>query len=111
MNAQTIPISVARAPHPLAGLFPLMTGPAFQDLCADIARHGLREPIVLHQDKVLDGRNRLVACIETGTPPAFREWGGPDPVAFILSANLHRRHLDESQRAMVAAKIATMRHP
>jgi N6-adenosine-specific RNA methylase IME4 len=95
-------------PHPLASLFPLMTGPDFEGLCADIARQGLLEPIVTHEGKVLDGRNRLRACIETGMPPVFREWDGPDPLAFVLSANLHRRHLNESQRAMVAARVATL---
>jgi hypothetical protein len=34
---------------------------------------------------------------------------GDDPIAFVIDKNLHRRHLDESQRGMVAAKIATMR--
>lgn len=96
-------------PHPLAALFPLMTGPAFEDLRADIGMPGLREPIVTHEGMVLDGRNRLRACLETGTPPEFREWDdGSDPLAFVLSANLHRRHLDESQRAMVAARVATL---
>ena len=95
-------------PHPLAGLFPLMTGAAFEELRASIAEHGLREPIVLHEGMVLDGRNRLRACEETGTPPRFRELDGVDPLAFVLDANLHRRHLDESQRAMVAARVATL---
>jgi hypothetical protein len=31
------------------------------------------------------------------------------PVAFIISANVRRRQLTESQRAMVAAKIADMK--
>lgn len=97
-------------PHPLAAMFPLMTGPAFEDLRADIGKHGLREPIVTYEGKVLDGRNRLRACIETDTPPVFREWDGSDPLAFVLSANLHRRHLDESQRAMVAATLANLKN-
>ena len=31
-----------------------------------------------------------------------------DPLTFVISANLHRRHLTESQRATIAAKIVTM---
>ena len=75
---------------------------------ADIAENGLREEIVLYDGMILDGRHRYRACSETGTMPRFREHHG-DPLAFVLSANLQRRHLDESQRAMVAARLATLK--
>jgi hypothetical protein len=43
--------------HALATLFPLLDGAGFDELVADIRTHGLREPIVLFEGKVLDGRN------------------------------------------------------
>jgi hypothetical protein len=58
---------------------------------------------------ILDGRNRYRAAILKGINPRFREELPPDPYAFVASANLHRRHLDESQRAMIAARLATLR--
>ena len=89
--------------HPLASRFPLIEGTEFQDLVADVRANGLFEEIVLHEGKVLDGRNRYRACIEAGVEPRFLQfdasWG--DPWAFVLSRNAHRRHLTPEQRRQV----------
>jgi ParB-like chromosome segregation protein Spo0J len=96
--------------HPIANLFPLMQGQEFDALVLDIKTNGLREAITLLDDKILDGRNRYRACVAAGVEPIFRQYdGNGSPLAFVISLNLHRRHLDESQRGMVAAKVATLR--
>lgn len=95
-------------PHPLADIFPLMSGEEFVSLKADIKAHGLREAIWTYGGMILDGRNRFKACQEVGVKPFFREYDGQDPAAFVVSLNLKRRHLNESQRGMVAAKLANM---
>jgi len=100
--------------HPLANLFPLMQGAEFDDLVADIRAYGQHDDIVTLGNKVLDGRNRYRACAAAGIAPRlvpFRlEQHGDDPLAFVLSKNLKRRHLNESQRAMAAADIANRGH-
>lgn len=96
--------------HPVADLFPLMQGTEFDDLVEDIREHGLREPVWLYEGKILDGRNRCLACQSVGIDPETRLYEGDDPVGFVVSLNLKRRHLDESQRAMVGEKLVTMKH-
>lgn len=99
--------------HPFADVFPMLDDTAHHALVEDIRAHGLNEPIELYGGKVLDGRNRLKACIEAGVTPRFerdKRANDREALAYVVSANLHRRHLNESQRAMVAARIATLRH-
>jgi ParB-like chromosome segregation protein Spo0J len=99
--------------HPVATLFPMMDDVSFLALKEDIKEHGIKEFGTLYRGQVLDGRNRYKACQELGIEMDFCEIEDKedfDPIAYVLSHNLHRRHLTTGQRADVAAKVATMRH-
>jgi len=80
-------------------------------LIDDIRRHGLLDAITLYQDKILDGRNRYTACKILGVEPRFIQFNGDDEAAleYVISKNLARRHLNESQRSMVGAKLSNMK--
>ncbi len=101
--------------HPVADLFPMLSDTDFEGLCADVRENGLREAIFLAADsdgeiKIADGRNRYKACEAVGIEPRYRTWDGTgDLLSIVVSLNLKRRHLSESQRAMVAAKMSNMR--
>ncbi len=96
-------------PHPIAELFPMLPDAELQEMANDIADNGLRQPIVLLERMILDGRNRYRACELASIEPEFIAYRGDDPVAFVISANLHRRHLTAGQRALIAEQLATMR--
>lgn len=89
--------------HPLCTLFPRMSGQEFQSLVDDIKANGQREPIMLHEGMILDGGNRYRACLEAGIEPLFMEFGGTNIVSYVLSANLHRRHMTPGQQAAIVA--------
>jgi hypothetical protein len=91
--------------HPLADVFPLMEGEEFDALVADIKAHGLVEQIVVLDDMILDGRNRYRACIEAGIEPTYRPFTGDDPAVYVISANIHRRHLTSQQKRELIAKL------
>jgi len=98
--------------HPAANLLPLLEGPDFDSLVADVSTHGLREPITLLDGTILDGRDRYRACLAAGIEPRFEQWTsrhqGDTPVAFVFSRNVQRRPLNQSQRAMLAARLVQL---
>lgn len=120
------------AHHPYADLFPMMSTLEHEILREDIAENGLLEEVVLLDGQILDGRNRYKALceladagrieaelIEHETSWLFVPFSDENsifsthtieqgPLAFVVSKNLSRRHLNESQRAMVAAKLANL---
>jgi hypothetical protein len=99
--------------HPLADIFPLMGGEELDALVADIKANGLQQYIILYDGQVLDGRNRVRACLAAGWDPfAIREMSLngdswiDDPAAYVISVNIRRRHLTvEQKRDLIAAVL------
>ena len=91
--------------HEAANLFPMMAKEQLGDLASDIKENGLLAPIEVYKGKIIDGRNRWLACELADIEPDIVDVEPDDPIAYVLSANLHRRHLSESQRAMVGARL------
>lgn len=91
--------------HPIADLFPMMPKADLEALAADIKANGLQMPVELLDGKIIDGRNRYRACEIADIEPTFVNVQVDDPVVYVLSRNLHRRHLSLSQRAMIAVKV------
>ena len=94
--------------HEIANIFPLISEQELENLSKDIKQNGLLNKIILFEGKILDGRNRLKACEIAKITPEFDIYKGDAPLNFVISLNLHRRHLNESQRGMIAAKLANM---
>lgn len=90
--------------HEVAALFPNLREDEFAKLKEDIRKNGLQLPIQLYEGKILDGRHRYRACRELKIEPRTEEARIDDPVVFVCSMNLHRRHLTVSQAAMCAAR-------
>lgn len=105
--------------HPLANIFPMIDDEAFPSFKADIETNGLLEPIIMLDGMILDGRNRHKAVMEIGDRGllSWVEWGAYckensldiTPLDYVISKNMARRHLTESQRSMSAARATTMK--
>jgi ParB-like chromosome segregation protein Spo0J len=91
--------------HPLANLFPYLTGGEFQELVEDIRRHGLIEPIDIFEDMILEGRNRYRACLAAKVEPKFKPYEGSDPIGYVISKNIRRRHLKPKEKRELIAKL------
>ena len=94
--------------HPYANLFPWIDGAAREEFKADIRKNGVIEPIVMYEGMILDGRNRYEVARDLGIEYPITDYIGDDPLGFVIAKNLTRRHLTESQRAMVAADIGKL---
>jgi hypothetical protein len=117
--------------HPAADLFPMMSDSELEELGRDIEKNGLRHEVVLWTPEeisrsrpksvfLLDGRNRLEA-IERYNPSNTDELWRPedflsgariiyahhdvDPWAYVVSANMRRRHLSSKQKRDVIASL------
>jgi hypothetical protein len=97
--------------HSYAEIFPLLEDDEIDALADDIKENGLRHVISLYKGKILDGRNRFLACQKAKVKPHYHKFQGDDDAAltFVVSANIKRRHLTFEQRALAAARIATLR--
>lgn len=111
--------------HPIANIFPMIDRDDTRLLVEDIRTNGLNHKIVLFDGKILDGRNRYLAAIKAGLfePESdadrvatlqaeyFEKYDSLTPALdWVLSENLHRRHLNASQRSMVGANLEGYRH-
>ncbi len=90
--------------HPLANNFELVDGQKLDKWIADIKTNGQTDLITLYAGKILDGRNRYRACLAAGVEPKFQTYTGDSPWSFVLSKNLHRRHLTMEERGKAAVK-------
>jgi ParB-like chromosome segregation protein Spo0J len=110
-QAQAIAIPDSELPpHPLAALLPAMTDDEFNNLVSSIKRHGQLEPIVVFEGAILDGRHRYKACRQLGIQPEFSFPEIADPPMWVKAKNVDRRHLKESQLAIIAASFANYEH-
>ena len=95
--------------HPICAIFPAMPDDELRALTEPIRLNGLRHPITLYEGKILDGRHRHSACMLAGVEPRYTQFTGDDAAALALvtDENLKRRHLSESQLAIVGSRIST----
>lgn len=91
--------------HPLADAFPLLTTGELKQLAQSIETNGQREPIVLYDGKILDGRNRYRACLLAGVEPTFVQFTGDNPLALVKDRNVLRRQLSGSQLGIAAGRL------
>jgi N6-adenosine-specific RNA methylase IME4 len=91
--------------HPAADLFPMLPEAELAALAESIKANGLRQPIVLCDERVLDGRNRQRACALAGVAPTFVQFIGGNPWQYVWDLNAERRHLEPGQKGALAVQF------
>ena len=101
-----MPQSTSLVPHAFAALLPAMADSDLASLRESLLADGyVGPPIYTFEGKILDGVHRYQLCLELGIDPPFVEYSGDNAFRFALNQNLARRHLNESQRAMVRGPL------
>ncbi len=92
---------------PCCAAIPPMHHDEYQSLKASLLRNGQLEPILVFEDRIIDGRHRFSACNELGINPVFKQFVGTYEQAksMAFSVNINRRQLTMGQKALVAAKL------
>lgn len=93
--------------HELATLIPAPSAEQQRELENDIEKNGVQEPVILLDKKILDGRSRSLACVRLKIDIPTENYNARkhgEPLAFVISKNIKRRHLSPSQLAAFAAE-------
>jgi len=93
--------------HEIANMFPMMSTEDLKAQAHDIKKNGLIHPILLFEGKILDGRNRYVACGMANVEPRYEVFNGTftDALERVWGENIHRRNLDTAQRVSITLSI------
>jgi hypothetical protein len=106
--------------HPAADVFPMMSDDELDKLGENIKQNGLLAQVIFYEDEdrnefLLDGRNRMEAMERAGiefNQHAHATWDDLDPVAYVIAANIHRRHFTKEQQAqLIVAAIKAGEKP
>lgn len=113
--------------HSAVDLFPALAPDQLTDLAEDIRKNGLLHPVIYCKKPdgthiLIDGRSRLDALellgllkitngqmtidgMADGTWKREDPDAAADPIAYVISANIRRRHLDRDQRRSVLEQL------
>jgi hypothetical protein len=92
---------------------PMMPEDELGKLGEDIKANGLHDPITIYEDKILDGWNRYNAGRKAEyefTDDDYVQFSDADPLAFVISKNILRRHLTRDDKKKLIA-IYTKLYP
>jgi hypothetical protein len=91
--------------HDYQRCFPEAWGPALGDLKDDIRANGIREPILMQGNILLDGWSRFMAARDLQVDYPVQEYDGTDPLADIIKLNMASRKLNLAERVSIARKL------
>jgi ribosomal protein L24 len=84
--------------HPLSNSLPLLHEPDASEFAESIRQNGQLVPIGIFEGKILDGRNRYIACKKLGIEGKFEKVSPKDAKAYVTAINVQRRHLTRWER-------------